>query len=445
MYANNNKVKLNDIESDTAPSTLRTSIDFTIGLGGFIQIEDSSVFETFEGQSVSPTNYGYIKIGDEIIEYSAASSNQLTVNARAIEGIAENHEVGAKVFKYEFAGISLRRINDVVYDISDTGIESNSYYIEIDRGTTSTIEGKSISSNNRSIDGTYPQVSFISELIGGGNKIKATENILFNRINPRFNILSPSRLTSVSANIRTTSGTSTDGNEVSFNLANSIETVIPNQENDLSSVRMVCSRVNELNQSTFDNVSGRRSFNSTLTLNTSNENLSPMIFIDDSTVEFISDNINRPISNYAADFRVNSISQDPHESVYVSNTVTLAQPADSLKVILTAYRPDPADIRVLYSLVREDSVGIDQEFELFPGYSNLQSTSEGSLRVVNSSLNDGRHDVRVPASEKGQYLEYEFTANDLPDFSGYRIKIVMSSTDQANYPIIRDLRTLALK
>src|SRR5210317_1202767 len=193
MYANNNKVKLNDIESDTAPSTLRASIDFTTGLGGFIQVEDSSVFETFEGQPVSATNLGYIKIGDEVIEYSAASSKQLTVKARAIEGIVENHEVGAKVFKYEFAGISLRRINNVVYDISDTGIESNSYYIEIDRGTTSTIEGKSISSNNRSTDGTYPQVSFASELIGGGNEIKATENILFNRINPRFNILSPGR------------------------------------------------------------------------------------------------------------------------------------------------------------------------------------------------------------------------------------------------------------
>jgi len=445
MYANNNKVKLNDIESDTAPSTLRTSIDFTTGLGGFIQVEDSSVFETFEGQPVSATNLGYIKIGDEVIEYSAASSNQLTVKARAIEGIVENHEVGAKVFKYEFAGISLRRINNVVYDISDTGIESNSYYIEIDRGTTSTIEGKSISSNNRSTDGTYPQVSFASELIGGGNEIKATENILFNRINPRFNILSPGRQTSVSANIRSTSGTSVDGNEVSFNLANNIEPVTPNQENDLSSVRMVCSRVNELNQSAFDNVSGRRSFNSTLTLNTSNENLSPMIFINDSTVEFISDNINKPITNYAEDSRVNSISADPHESVYVSNAVSLAQPADSLKVILTAYRPDPADIRVLYSLVREDSIGIEQEFELFPGYNNLQSTSEGSLRVVNAALNDGRPDVRVPASEKGQYLEYEFTANDLPDFSGYRIKVVMSSSDQANYPIIRDLRTLALK
>ena len=94
---------------------------------------------------------------------------------------------------------------------------------------------------------------------------------------------------------------------------------------------------------------------------------------------------------------------------------------------------------------REDSVGIEQDFELFPGFNNLEATSEGSLKVVDASLNDGRPDVRVPASEKDQYLEYEFTANNLDDFSGYRIKIVMSSTDQANYPIIRDLRTIALK
>jgi hypothetical protein len=338
--------------------------------------------------------------------------------------------------KYEFNGISLRRINNVIHDISDTGIESNSYYVEVDR---------SANGLDRSLDGTYPQVSFANELIGGGSEIKASENILFNRINPRFNILSPGRQTSISANVRTTTGTSIDGTETSFILPNTLDIVTPNQENDLDSVRIVCSRVNELNQSAFTNVSGNRSFNSTLTLNTTNENLSPMIFLNNSTVEFISDNINRPVTNYVTDSSTNSIDNDRHEAVYVSNTVRLAQQASSLKVILTAYRPDPADIRVLYSLVREDSVGIEQEFELFPGFNNLELTSEGSLKVINDSLNDGRPDVRVPVSEKNQYLEYEFTANDLADFSGYRIKIVMSSTDQANYPIIRDLRTIALK
>ena len=445
MYANNNKLELYDIASDLAPSKLTSQLPATTGGSGTIQIESSDIFQTFEGQPVSASNLGYVKIGDEIIGYSTATTTQLTINTRGVEGVVETHEIGDQIMKYEFNGISLRRINNVVYDISDTDIENNGYYVEIDRGATSTIEGKSIGINRSTNGGLYPQVSFATELIGGGAEIKASENIMFNRINPRFNIISPGKETSVTSNIRTTTGTSISGSETSFILQNAVEPVIPNQENDLNSVRIVCSRANELNQSAFVNVSGNRSFNSTVTLNTTNENLSPMILLNDSVVEFISDAINRPVTNYATDSSTNSIDNDSHDAIYVSNIINLAQPASSLKVLLTAYRPDPADIRVLYSLVREDSVGIEQEFELFPGFNNLESTSDGTLKVVNPALNDGRPDVRVPASEKNQYLEYEFTANGLEDFSGYRIKIVMSSTDQANYPIIRDLRTIALK
>ena len=107
-----------------------------------------------------------------------------------------------------------------------------------------------------------------------------------------------------------------------------------------------------------------------------------MIFLDDSAIEFISDNINSPVTDYATDSSTNSINNDPHEAVYVSNTINLAQSASSLKVILTAYRPNPADIRVLYSLVRDDSTEVEQEFELFPGFDNLELTSEGSLKVL---------------------------------------------------------------
>ena len=79
------------------------------------------------------------------------------------------------------------------------------------------------------------------------------------------------------------------------------------------------------------------------------------------------------------------------------------------------------------------------------GFDNLESASDGSTKVVTPGLNSGRPDVRVPASEDGQFLEYEFTANDLGNFSGYRIKIIMSGTNQSASPIIRDLRTLALQ
>ena len=81
---------------------------------------------------------------------------------------------------------------------------------------------------------------------------------------------------------------------------------------------------------------------------------------------------------------------------------------------------------------------------MFPGYENLQTTSDGGFRVVDPSLNNGKSDVKVPASSANQFLEYEFSANNLGEFSGYSIKIIMSGTDQANAPIISDLRTIAL-
>ena len=62
---------------------------------------------------------------------------------------------------------------------------------------------------------------------------------------------------------------------------------------------------------------------------------------------------------------INSIFDDPHAATYVSNGIKLSRPATSLRVILSAYRDASADFRVLYSLDRVDSDGVQQEFELF--------------------------------------------------------------------------------
>jgi hypothetical protein len=435
MYANNNKLQLSGVESDISPTILTAGLLSTEL--NTIFVEDSSVFETFEGLPVSNSNPGYVKIGDEVISYETASSNELGTLVRGIEGKTESHEVNSKVQKYEFNGVSLRRINNVIYDISDTGIDSNGYYVEVDRSATYGV--------NRSADtATLPQLSFNRQFVGGGNDVYATENIQFNSLNPRFFVQAPGDSTSVSAVIRTTTGTSIDGTETSFQLLNEVEPVELNSFNNLKSTRIVCSRVNELQQPVFNNVSGRRSFTAAITLNSTDENLSPIINLENSTIEFASNYLNRPVTDFASDSRVNSILNDPHSAIYVSDTVNLSKPASSLKVILGAYRPASSDIRVLYSLVRDDSSEIEQEFELFPGYENLEATSDGGFRVVDPSLNNGKSDVKVPASSANQFLEYEFSANDLGEFSGYSIKIIMSGTDQANAPIISDLRTIAL-
>ena len=54
MYANNNKLTLSDITSDVAPSTLEAQLLSTTGASGIIEVEDSTPFETFEGQVLIP-------------------------------------------------------------------------------------------------------------------------------------------------------------------------------------------------------------------------------------------------------------------------------------------------------------------------------------------------------------------------------------------------------
>ena len=113
-----------------------------------------------------------------------------------------------------------------------------------------------------------------------------------------------------------------------------------------------------------------------------------------------------------------------------------------MKVFVSAYRDQSADFRVLYQLIRSASDDNSQEFELFPGYDNLKFTNEDGYSVLDSSKNTGRPDHKVQSSLENEYSEYEFTADNIGEFIGYRIKIVMSGTNQAKYPRLKILDPL---
>jgi len=147
-----------------------------------------------------------------------------------------------------------------------------------------------------------------------------------------------------------------------------------------------------------------------------------------------------------SDSRSNIVSGDPHASVYISKKVTLLQPASSLKVILSSYRHSSSDFRVLYKLFRSDSSEVDQAYQLFPGYSNLIDSDADGIgdKVVDTYLNDGSSDIFVGASSDDQFLDYQYTIDNLEQFNGFVIKIVMSGTNEAYAPRFRDLRAIAL-
>ena len=60
------------------------------------------------------------------------------------------------------------------------------------------------------------------------------------------------------------------------------------------------------------------------------------------------------------------------------------------------------------------------------------------------SQNDGRADAYVTPSSIGKFSEYQFSVDDLEQFSGFTIKIVMISTNEAVFVRIKDFRAIAL-
>jgi hypothetical protein len=427
MQAANNKVEIKNIQPDTLPVVLSANL----GLNDtFISVASTETFATFEGIS---TSRGFVLVNNEIIHYDSIGSGTLGISTRGVDGsLIRDHSSGSICYKYELNGVSLTKINtsfDMPTNPTLVGQKDlDKYYLQFNR------ENRSTGDN---------QLSFADEKVVGGTEISASQNYQYSGIIPQFNIITPGQNTSVSAQMRTVSGTSSGGNEISFRDQN-FEPVELNKINFLSTPRLICSEINETAR--LSNIPKNKSLTFRIRMSSDDKNLSPVL--DTQTALFVlsRNRVNNPIADYSLDGRVNLISGDPHSSIYISNRVNLKQPATSLKVLLAAFRPASADFRVLYQLFKSDSSEVDQSFILFPGYDNLRDTDGDGFgdKIVNSSLNSGRADAFVRSSRENEFLEYQFTTDNLDPFTGFAIKIVMSTTNESQVPKFKDLRAIAL-
>ena len=124
-------------------------------------------------------------------------------------------------------------------------------------------------------------------------------------------------------------------------------------------------------------------------------------------------------------------------------SISLKQPATSLRVVFDAFRPPSADFRVLYSVIRPDSSEEDPTFELFPGYNMIDTDGDGFGDIpIDPKNNDGLPDKFIESDT--DYREYQYTINDIELFSSFLIKIVLSGTNQARPPVIKNIRAVVL-
>jgi hypothetical protein len=434
MHGDGNKVSIKDVEPDSPVVYLTSAFSNT---DSTLFVSDATSFTTFEGLSGSS---GYIKINGEIMYYSSVDtgSNTLTITTRGVSGTTvRSHSSGDFARKYEIGNVSLTRINKnldlPLSSLNPTlknAIDLDFYYLEFDR-------------DDRSSGDT--QISFSTEKTLGGSQAKISQNHQYSSIIPQFNIITPGSGTSAYGLLRSVSGTSCGGNEVPF-IDQGFENIQLNAINYLSTPRLLCSQINESTQLSSLPKNKSVSINIVMERAINDYYVSPVIDLQTAYMTLGRSRLNNPVSDYATDSRVNLSYGDPHSSIYISNRINLKQTATSLKVLVSACRPFGSDFRVLYKIFKPDLAGVDPAYLLFPGYTNLKDENGDGFGdvVVDQYLNNGLPDAKVKESSDGEFLEYQFTADNLDPFIGFSIKIVMSSTNESSIVKFKDLRVIAL-
>ena len=434
MYFSNNLVNISKVKTDIVPTKLSNDLDTTTT--GDIEVTSASNFANFENVGVGTTNYGFLQIGDEIISYESADGTTLGITTRSIDSTtAKNYLAGTPVFKYELAGVSLRRINKT-HNLNNVTLSNpitfDSYNVKIDMASNGV---------GRTTGESFPILYLGDTKSAGGDNILATQNIPYELVKPTIqNSTVPG--TNITSEIRTVSGASLDGNEIPY-VDQGFEPVVINENNYLSTPRIVASKINETDKLSV--LPGNKSFNMKVNFGTNDSRLSPIIDTQRMSVIFVSNRVNNPISNYITDNRVNSLTEDPNAFQYVSKEFQLENSSTTIKIIADAYVSSNADIRAFYSI--SNVTEPNPIFVPFPGFNNIDDKGE----VIDPANNDGRSDSFVSKVDNQEVLssnltfkEYTFTANELPSFKFYRIKIVGTSSDQVYVPRLRDLRVLAL-
>ena len=445
MHSFENYVEISEFRPLNTEVNSTLSANLAADQTASIPILSSSGFNIFEGRIVNALNPGYVIIGNEIIAYTGVTANSLTGITRELDGTtAIPYSQGTFVYKYEFNGVSLRRINKIhnfaEVDPANTGkfpIDLNSYFIKIDMGSTD-FENKIIGTNRAN------NLYFVRNIQAGPSGVVISNNIQYESICPDIANIIPAK-TNIISRIRTFTGTSIDGNERSFR-DRGFENIPLETQTYFTEPKLICSKINE--ERFITGAPGNRSLSMELLLTTIDSRVSPVVDTANTAVTLSSNLINSPNgigkeSTYLSSDKVRSLDNDDHEAIYISKPTKLKIPANSLKVILSASRNDLNDIRVLYQIFREDETNSIPSFDLFPGHSNYQVDGFGIKRVIDPSLNDGSSDSFVNESSDRSFKDYEYSVDDLPDFTAFAIKIVMATSNQATPPLVRDLRAIA--
>jgi hypothetical protein len=282
---------------------------------------------------------------------------------------------------------------------------------------------------------TVATTSATSSGLSGGSAVVATENRMFDVLNPIVQqLILPD--TDLYWSVQTTQGKSLAGGE-SFG-----ELVAPedapyvkvNDNTFFTTPRVILSEPERTNIPGLNN-----SFILEGTLVSLRNNISPVIDLDRLSLITISNRIDNPyipssgstLGDDENEVR-NPISEETSVggsalAKYITRKVELNDPASALKIYFLANRPGASDIKVYYKVAYHPDV----DFEAL-------------------GWKEGQPDAEIPISDDpNNYLEIEYTIGDDVgeldgNFTAFAIKVVFVSSNSSQIPTLRDFRAVAV-
>lgn len=274
-----------------------------------------------------------------------------------------------------------------------------------------------------------------SDAIAGGSNVTSTRNIMFDKFTADFDLFNDANTSvSLTANFRKGVSMSTvnDVSNVAYDTSTVTTPFTVGEPILLDAPSMIAGQKLET-----ANHSGIKSADLTVTMSTTSKWISPVLDMQSAALVLENNIIDNQVDSAGLETSLTNIpvhyveETDPSEGTasakHVTKTISLAEPAVGLKILLGANRPSNTFVDVYYKLI---SAGDETDI------------NDINWTLVEEETNNPSDDNREV------FRNYEYlvggTGGTLVPFSSFKVKVVLRSANSSYVPRLRDLRAIAL-
>jgi hypothetical protein len=247
---------------------------------------------------------------------------------------------------------------------------------------------------------------------------------MFDVIQPVAGTLVPPG-TSVSANLRTTTGKTLEQSETEFSLATASKQKPAELNTDyyLTAPAIVASAINETNE-----MSGSKSLSMNIAIETPSDHISPVIDTARLSATLVRNRLYSPVSGTTPSFVAETVNTGGSSSAqYITRAVVLSNESTAFDIRLSAHVPSTSSVVMFYRVSNAD---------------DARKMDDLNWIAFNS---DGSPDSTVePSNDDFTFREHKYSASGITSFTAFQLKIVLKGTSSSYPPRVKELRGIAL-